>query len=192
MNRSGPKVTKSSCDWNIVAEKSWKHVKKLNLIRVGGADLNAIITATEKFCHNIEEIQIDELCSESQLAQDLDIAKVLPDWVIPKGVIFNPKDPSKVTLKNVSRLEMNPCFDCDFSYCWKNIFSQSLTRLDFNVRKELYFDEDDLYYISTFLQAAHLKHIVLAFITRVPTFMSTGPLIYENLTDLIADNCQRF
>jgi hypothetical protein len=42
-----------------VAEKSWKFVKKLKLIRVSGADLNDILTATKEFCHNIEEIQID-------------------------------------------------------------------------------------------------------------------------------------
>jgi hypothetical protein len=57
-NRSGPK---SSCDWNIVAEKSWKNVKKLKLIGVSGANLQDIMTATKEFCHNIEEIQIDEL-----------------------------------------------------------------------------------------------------------------------------------
>jgi hypothetical protein len=49
-NRSGPKLTKSSCDWNIVAEKSWKFVKKLVLTRVGGSDLNDIITATKGIC----------------------------------------------------------------------------------------------------------------------------------------------
>jgi hypothetical protein len=128
-NRSRPKVTKSSCDWKIVAEKSWKHMKKLNLTRVGGADLYDILTATKEFCHNIEEIYIDELSSESQLAQDLDIANVLPDWIIPNGVIFNPKDPSKVTLKNVTELSMIPHFDSDFSFKidWKDIFSQNLT-----------------------------------------------------------------
>jgi hypothetical protein len=46
--RCAPKVTKSSCDWNIVAEKSWKFVKTLILIGVGGADLNDIITATKR------------------------------------------------------------------------------------------------------------------------------------------------
>jgi hypothetical protein len=107
-----------------VAEKSWKHVKKLNLTRVSAADPNDILTATKEFCHNIEEIQIDELSSESQLAQDLDIANVWPDWIIPKGVIFNPKDPSKVTLKNVTELSMNPHFDSDFSLIdWKDIFT---------------------------------------------------------------------
>jgi hypothetical protein len=40
LNKSGPKVTKSSCDWNIVAEKSWKFMKTLILITVDGADLN--------------------------------------------------------------------------------------------------------------------------------------------------------
>jgi hypothetical protein len=79
-----PKFTKSSCDWKIVAEKSW-FVKKLKLIRVSGADLNDILTATKEFCHNIEEIQIDLLCTKSQLAQDLDTASVLPDWIIPNG-----------------------------------------------------------------------------------------------------------
>jgi hypothetical protein len=47
INRSGPKVTKSSCDWKIVAEKSWKFVKTIVLIRVDGAALNDIITATK-------------------------------------------------------------------------------------------------------------------------------------------------
>jgi hypothetical protein len=46
-NRSAPKLTKSSCDWNIVAEKSWKFVKTLILVRVGGSALNVIITATK-------------------------------------------------------------------------------------------------------------------------------------------------
>jgi hypothetical protein len=128
MNRSGPKVTKSSCDWNIVAEKSWKNVKKLNLISVGAADLNAIITATKEFCDNIEEIQIDELCYQSQLALDLDNGNVLPDWFFPDGVVFNPQDPSKVTLKNVTRLELSPEDDTDFSFDWKDVFSHNLYR----------------------------------------------------------------
>jgi hypothetical protein len=42
------------------------------------------------FCHNIEEIQIDGLSSDSQLAQEL--ANLLPTWVILNGVIFNPND----------------------------------------------------------------------------------------------------
>jgi hypothetical protein len=46
-NRSAPKLTKSSCDWNIVAEKSWKFVKTLILVRVDGSALNDIITATK-------------------------------------------------------------------------------------------------------------------------------------------------
>jgi hypothetical protein len=179
MNKSGPKVTKSSCDWNIVAEKSWKNVKKLKLIRVGAADLNAIITATKEFCDNIEEIQIDELSYESQLAQDLDKAprfhrkkggkicpkKKLQAWVIPNGVIFNPQDPSKVTLKNVTSLKLNPESDSDYSFFdWKDIFSHNLTRLD------LYMDGIDdledtfnLFYqnVKTFLKKTHLKHFVI-------------------------------
>jgi hypothetical protein len=82
-----------------------------------------------EFCHNIEEIQIDGLSSDSQLAQDL--ANLLPTWVIPSGVIFNPND-RQITLKNVTRLEMNPENYSDFSFCWKDIFSQNLYRLDIN------------------------------------------------------------
>jgi hypothetical protein len=164
-NKSGPKVTKSSCNWNIVAEKSWKFVKTLILIRVDGGDLNNILTATTEFCHNIEEIQIDELCSDSQLAQNL--ANVLPAWVIPNGVIFNPKDP-QVTLKNVTRLGMNPRTDSDFSFGWKNIFSQNLGRIDFYFQATL-MDNDDANMplaafcenVKTFLQETHLKHIVM-------------------------------
>jgi hypothetical protein len=129
MKRSGPKVTKSSCDWNIVAEKSWKNVKKLILIRVSGADLNDILTATKEFCHNIEEIKIDELCYQSQLALDLDNGNVLPNWIFPDGVVFNPQDPSKVSLKNVTRLELSPEDDTDYSFDdWKDVFSHNLYR----------------------------------------------------------------
>jgi hypothetical protein len=87
-----------------------------------------------EFCHNIEEIQIDGLSSDSQLAQDL--AHLFPTWVIPNGVVFNPKD-LQITLKNVTRLEMNPTNESDFSFCWKDIFSQNLYGLDLNFTEPL-------------------------------------------------------
>lgn len=42
-----PKLTKSDCDWNIVAENSWENVKKLILINVAWCDLDDILTATK-------------------------------------------------------------------------------------------------------------------------------------------------
>jgi hypothetical protein len=74
------------------------------------------------------------LSSDSQLAQDL--AHLLPTWVIPNGVIFNPND-RQITFENVTRLEMTPTNESDFSFCWKDIFSQNLYGLDLNFTEPL-------------------------------------------------------
>jgi hypothetical protein len=81
-----------------------------------------------EFCYNIEEIQIDGLCSDTQLTQDL--AKMqLPAWIIPKGALtFNPNHRCQVTLKNVTHLQMNPVHESNFSFACKDIFSQNLYR----------------------------------------------------------------
>jgi hypothetical protein len=158
-----------------------------------------------EFCLNIEEIQIDGLCSDSQLAQDLDNANVLPNWVIPIGVIFNPKDPH-VTLKNVTRLQMNPYEYSDFTFGWKDIFSQNLYRIDFNINlnPEIHYDwyEDMQDYIDdknilvaafhrnvkTLLQETHLKHIVINDYLKMNSEYS--PEGVRALLKEISENCQ--
>jgi hypothetical protein len=109
----------------------------------------------------------------------------LPTWVLPNGVIFNPKDP-QVTLKNVTYLEMEPANESDFSFNWKDIFSQNLYRLDLNFIDTLEDDISALFCqnVLTFLQETHLKHIVVHEVIQ-----GTHELHFEML-DIIAENCQ--
>jgi hypothetical protein len=115
----------------------------------------------------------------------------LPDWIIPNGVIFNPRDP-QVTLKNVSRLKMNPEIDSDFSFCWKNIFSQNLYRLDLNFGWLMgYQDAEDILAefcqnVKTFLQETHLKHIVMEILFDYDDYTNDVLAILK----LIPENCQ--
>jgi hypothetical protein len=164
-------VSKSSNFWNAncTLSRAWfkNNKRRENMLQI-----------FIEFCHNIEEIQIDGLSSDSQLAHDL--SKLLPTWVLPNGVIFNPKYP-QVTLKNVTYLEMNPDNESDFSFGWKDIFSQNLYRLDLNFIENLSDDDDDYYddnifalfcqNVLTFLQETHLKH-------------------HWEMLDIIAENCQ--